>query len=190
MRVWARFCIPLVAAAIVGSAQTANAGILISVDKTAQRMTVIVDGVRRYNWPVSTGGPGYDTPSGKYTPFRMERKHFSKEWDDAPMPHSIFFTQAGHAIHGSYQTRRLGSPVSHGCIRLAPFNAARLFALVKAEGMGNVRVQVSGANMGRVKHSKSRPRKISPPPQLGPEWQRYYQPMPSGYGPYYPPPQG
>src|SRR5688572_4166987 len=100
MRVWARFCIPLVAAAIVSSAQTANAGILISVDKTAQRMTVFVDGVRRYDWPVSTGGPGYDTPSGKYTPFRMERKHFSKEWDDAPMPHSIFFTQAGHAIHG------------------------------------------------------------------------------------------
>src|SRR5829696_5369853 len=83
-----------------------------------QRMTVLVDGETRYSWPVSTGMKGYATPAGTFRPFRLEEEHYSKEWDDAPMTHSIFFTPAGHAIHGSNATRRLGSPASHGCIRV------------------------------------------------------------------------
>jgi lipoprotein-anchoring transpeptidase ErfK/SrfK len=73
----------------------------------------------------------------------MEPDHYSKEWDDAPMPHSIFFTVTGHAIHGSPHTQRLGSAVSHGCVRLAPENAAKLYALVEKDGMQNTRVIVS-----------------------------------------------
>src|ERR1700692_3989305 len=99
------------------AAQPASANILITVDKTAQRMTVAVNGETRWSWPVSTGIPGRDTPSGKFQAFRMEADHFSKEFDDAPMPHSIFFTKVGHAIHGSFDTRHLGSPASHGCVR-------------------------------------------------------------------------
>ena len=134
----------LAAATFLFAACGANANVLITVDKSLQQMTVSVDGVRRYTWPVSTGRAGYATPSGSYTPFRMEVDHFSKEWDDAPMPNSIFFTPKGHAIHGSFDTRHLGSAASHGCVRLAPKNAAALFALVKAEGMGNTKVVLSG----------------------------------------------
>src|SRR5215204_6330421 len=61
-------------------------------------MTVLVDGETRYSWPVSTGMKGYTTPAGTFRPFRLEEEHYSKEWDDALMPHSIFFTPAGHAI--------------------------------------------------------------------------------------------
>ncbi len=110
----------------------ASAAVVITIDKSAQRMSVKVDGVQKYYWPVSTGGKGYTTPSGSYTTFRMEKEHFSKEWDDAPMPYSIFFTHQGHAIHGS--NSRLGVPLSHGCVRLSPQNAATLFALVDEEG--------------------------------------------------------
>src|SRR5262245_319965 len=110
-------------AAMVFCSASANAAVLISIDKSVQQMTVSVDGVRRYSWPVSTGRAGYATPSGSYKPFRMEIDHYSKEWDDAPMPHSIFFTPKGHAIHGSFETRRLGSAASHGCVRLSPANA-------------------------------------------------------------------
>jgi hypothetical protein len=78
---------------------------------------------------VSTGTKGYATPSGAFRPFRLEEEHYSREWDDAPMPHSIFFTAASHAIHGTNAVRRLGSPASHGCVRLAPANAAKLFDL-------------------------------------------------------------
>lgn len=123
----------------------ASASILIEIDKSSQRMTVSQDGQQLYNWPVSTGAPGYDTPSGSFKPFRMEKDHFSREWDDAPMPNSIFFTQRGHAIHGTEHTRNIGRPASHGCVRLQPQNARLLFGLVKQAGMANTRVVLTGA---------------------------------------------
>ena len=123
---------------------SAQAAIVIKVDKAAQMMSVSVDGAPRYHWPVSTGKSGHATPAGSFTTFRMEEDHRSKEWDDAPMPHSIFFTREGHAIHGSFDVKRLGTPASHGCVRLAPQNAATLFALVKAEGLPNTKVIITG----------------------------------------------
>ena len=84
----------------LGFAPAAQAAVQITIDKSAQLMTVERDGRALYQWPVSTGKAGFDTPSGKFKAFRMERDHYSREWDDAPMPFSIFFTQKGHAIHG------------------------------------------------------------------------------------------
>src|SRR3954451_6095355 len=132
-------------AAVWFLALPAAASVLIEIDKSAQRMTVTQDGARLYTWPVSTGQRGYDTPGGEYTPFRMEKDHFSREWDDAPMPYSIFFTKRGHAIHGTEHVRNIGQPASHGCVRLEPGNARTLFSLVKQEGLPNVRVVLSGA---------------------------------------------
>jgi hypothetical protein len=124
--------------------------VLVSIDKTRQRMTVWVDGAPRYSWPVSTGKRGYATPAGSFRPFRMERTYFSRKWDNAPMPNSIFFTRAGHAIHGSYVVHRLGTPVSHGCVRIAPGNAATLYAVIGAEGLGGTRVVITGSELRRV----------------------------------------
>jgi hypothetical protein len=134
-----------VAANLVIAMTTAKAGVLINIDKSAQRMAVSVDGNQRWYWPVSTGRRGYDTPSGSFRPFRMEISHFSRQWDNAPMPHSIFFTSVGHAIHGTYESAYLGSAVSHGCVRLSTENAAQLYDLVKAEGVSNTRVAISGS---------------------------------------------
>lgn len=118
--------------------------LVILISKPAQKMTVTLDGATKYRWDVSTGARGYDTPSGSYRPFRLEKEHFSKEWDDAPMPHSIFFTARGHAVHGSFHVKSLGQRASHGCVRLHPDNAAKLFALVGQTGMSNTRVVVKG----------------------------------------------
>src|SRR5580704_14582778 len=71
-------------------ATAARADIQINIDKATQHMTVAVDGTQRYDWPVSTGRPGYDTPNGDFKPNRMDADHFSQEWDNAPMPHAIF----------------------------------------------------------------------------------------------------
>ncbi len=128
------------------AAPAARADVAITVDKDTQRMSVAVDGVPRYSWPVSTGAGSYDTPSGSFRPFRMERTHFSKEWDDAPMPYAMFFTNQGHAIHGTNHVRSLGRPASHGCVRLSVRNAATLFGLVKAQGMGRTQVRIEGAS--------------------------------------------
>src|SRR5215210_1382143 len=125
----------LLAAALETWSGAAGAALLISIDKTAQQMSVAVDGVRRHVWPVSTGRAGYATPAGNFQPFRMEEDHYSKEWDDAPMPHSIFFTRIGHAIHGTDSEGRLGSPASHGCVRLSRANASTLYAMVQKDGV-------------------------------------------------------
>lgn len=128
-------------------AAPARADLLITVDKSAQQMTVEKDGEQLFVWPVSTGAAGYDTPNGNFKPFRMEKDHFSKEWDEAPMPHSIFFTMRGHAIHGSTH-KSIGRPASHGCVRLEPKNAALLFDLVKQETMAKTRVVLTGEAPG------------------------------------------
>lgn len=133
----------LAAAALALAASTAQANVLVQIDKTAQRMTVSVDGQTRYVWPVSTGIARYDTPDGSFTPFRMEKDHFSKEWDDAPMPYSIFFTKQGHAIHGTNHTS-IGRPASHGCVRLSVANAAKLWDLVTEQGMNKTKVVLTG----------------------------------------------
>ena len=130
--------------AVLMIGQAARADLLIRVDKSLQRMTVTVDGKRLYDWPVSTGGGGYDTPSGTFKPFRMEIDHYSDEYDNAPMPNSIFFTQTGNAIHGTNEQRNLGRPVSHGCVRLSVKNAAALWELVKQQKMANTTVVLSG----------------------------------------------
>jgi hypothetical protein len=124
----------------------AQAKIAITVDKNAQLMTVAVDGVERYQWPVSTGNPSHETPNGTFRTFRMEADHFSKEFDDAPMPHSIFFTKLGHAMHGTESEGRLGTPVSHGCVRLSRANATTLYALVEKEGVLNTTVTLTGSS--------------------------------------------
>lgn len=134
----------LAAIVTIAAASSSHANIIVEIDKSTQQMVVSVDGVERYQWPVSTGRLKHDTPNGSFRAFRLERDHYSKEWDDAPMPHSIFFTKRGHAIHGSFDTKRIGAPASAGCVRLSPENAERLFALVEERGVLNTTVVITG----------------------------------------------
>ena len=124
---------------------SARADLVISIDKSRQRMSVSVDGEDRYNWPVSTARAGYTTPNGVYHPELLARRWFSHKYYGSPMPHSIFF-HGGFAIHGSYEISRLGRAASHGCVRLHPEHAAELFALVREEGFAKTEIVVTGPN--------------------------------------------
>jgi lipoprotein-anchoring transpeptidase ErfK/SrfK len=148
------------------ASKAAVANILIQIDKPTQTMTVAVDGQVRYRWRVSTGATGYSTPVGSYTPFRMEVMHYSQEWDNAGMPHAIFFTKRGHSIHGTDHSG-LGTPGSHGCVRLSLPNAATLYQLVQADGMAETKVVVRGADPPGITVPSQPPRQkpVSP-------WQR------------------
>jgi len=134
-----------VAGLILFASHAADAKVDITIDKNTQTMTVAVDGAQRYRWPVSTGIPSRETPNGAFRAFRMEEDHFSKEFDDAPMPHSIFFTKIGHAIHGTVYENKIGTPASHGCVRLSQANAATLYALVEEQGVLNTTVTLTGS---------------------------------------------
>src|SRR5499427_3743241 len=132
-----------IALTVMLSASNAEAKLDLYIDKSTQRMSVVQNGYLLYVWPVSTGRDSFATPSGIYTPERLERSWFSKAYYNTPMPYAIFFHN-GYAIHGSYDIARLGGPASHGCIRLHPQNAAMLFAMVEQEGPGNTVIVIGG----------------------------------------------
>jgi lipoprotein-anchoring transpeptidase ErfK/SrfK len=121
---------------------TAEAQILAKITLSSQRMDVFVNGAPVHSWPVSTARPGYRTPIGTFKPTALVRFHRSTIYDGSPMPHSIFFLR-GYAIHGSYETKHLGRPASHGCVRLHPKNAAALYSLVRQHGPANTVIQIS-----------------------------------------------
>jgi lipoprotein-anchoring transpeptidase ErfK/SrfK len=128
-----------VAVAMLSSSGDARADILVRVDKSSQRMSVIVNGEHRYTWSVSTGI--YGTPSGSFRPQSMARYHRSTLYNNAPMPYSIFY-DGNFAIHGTTHVGQLGGRASRGCIRLHPSNAAVLYSLVQREGMASTRVVI------------------------------------------------
>ena len=131
------------AIAVAASALSpAQAGVVVHIDKSSQRMAVSIDGAMRYNWPVSTGRRGYGTPSGVYRPQMLARRWYSRKYYNSPMPYSIFF-HGGFAIHGTYDLGRLGGPASHGCVRLHPSHAAVLYDLVERNGRGSTRIQIT-----------------------------------------------
>lgn len=107
--------------------------IVIRVDVSEQKMTVLQAGRRIYSWPVSTARSGKITPVGTYQPQWFSRDHRSSLYDDAPMPFAIFY-DGNYAIHGTYSVAALGQPASAGCVRLHPENAATLYEMVYALG--------------------------------------------------------
>lgn len=119
----------------------AAANVSIVIDLSDQHMHVSVGGAPKYSFDVSTGRKGYTTPRGSYGVQRMYQEYYSQKYDLAPMPYAIFF-RGGFAIHGTNDTGRLGRVASHGCVRLAPDNARRLYNLVLQHGSGNVSIRV------------------------------------------------
>jgi lipoprotein-anchoring transpeptidase ErfK/SrfK len=126
---------------LLSAADRANAAVVVQISRATQTMEVIVDGVPRYDWPVSTGRRALPTPAGVFHAQRLAVHWFSRKYDNSPMPHSIFF-HGGIAIHGTYETAYLGRPVSHGCVRLQPENASVLFGLVEQQGLGATTIVV------------------------------------------------
>ena len=103
----------------------------IIVSKSHQRM-IVHSSEGSYSWPVSTARRGYYTPTGVFYPYSLQPMHYSRKYDNAPMPHSIFFS-GGYAIHATPHTGNLGRPASHGCVRLSPDNAATLYGIVSRD---------------------------------------------------------
>jgi lipoprotein-anchoring transpeptidase ErfK/SrfK len=140
-----RTAVSLAAAVLFGLltvASSAKAQVAVWIDISRQTMSVSVNGWHYANWQVSTARRGYWTPRGSFQPYLLKRMHYSRKFDNSPMPHSIFF-RGGYAIHGTYYVRSLGRPVSHGCVRLAPANAARLYSLVQQYGKGDTHIVIS-----------------------------------------------
>lgn len=112
----------------------------ITVDISEQEMYVQTPAGNAL-WKVSTGKLGHDTPTGEYGVSRMEVDHYSRKYDNAPMPHSVFFHE-GYAIHGTTHVAKLGQPASKGCVRLHPDSAKNLFEIIEFFGTNNTIIRI------------------------------------------------
>jgi lipoprotein-anchoring transpeptidase ErfK/SrfK len=133
-------CLAIVCAPSLMPAAAASE-IVAKVNLSQQRMEVMVDGVRRHSWRVSTGRDGYNTQAGVYQPFALTPHYFSKKWNMS-LPYLISIDDKGTAIHGTTQTGNLGRVASHGCIRLDTANAAILYKLIESNGLYSSKVIV------------------------------------------------
>lgn len=132
----------MLAGLCLGAPQAGAASLVARIDVGSQTMTVSRQGQVLYRWKVSTARNGYVTPRGTYRPQRLHRMWYSRKYEMSPMPWSVFY-HGGYAIHGTNAVSRLGSRASHGCVRLAPGNAATLYSLISKYGMGNARVVIT-----------------------------------------------
>ena len=138
------FNLSIIAAAALfgfGTSQAGAASLIARVDVAAQKMVVTHLGKVVHEWPVSTAREGYSTPRGQYRPQRVHKMWYSRTYDNSPMPFAVFYDR-GWAIHGTSAISRLGSPASHGCVRLATNNAEAFYTLVRQVGPGNTRIIV------------------------------------------------
>jgi lipoprotein-anchoring transpeptidase ErfK/SrfK len=137
------FAAALAAAAWAGLSPAKAADIVAHVSISKQMMTVTIDGMDRYAWPVSTARRGYVTPKGAWGVQSMHKMTYSRLFNNAPMPFTIFYD--GHyGIHGTTDVARLGQPASAGCVRLHPDNAKILFDMVIERGPKSFQVIVDG----------------------------------------------
>ena len=113
----------------------------VVVDVSSQSMSVKVNGWYYGSWKVSTARSGYHTPRGSYRVQRTARVYYSRKYDNAPMPNSVFF-YGGYAIHGTYHVKNLGRPASHGCVRISPTNSAELYGLVQRYGRSATKITI------------------------------------------------
>jgi hypothetical protein len=105
--------------------------VLLVVSVKTQRAIVYRNGVPIGISTVSTGRPGYETPTGVFVILQKHVEHYSNLYDDAPMPYMQRLTWGGIALHAG---KLPGYPASHGCVRLPPEFARLLFGITK-QGM-------------------------------------------------------
>lgn len=117
--------------------------LIVKINLSSQSMSLAYDGKPQETWKISSGREGYATPRGTFRPQWASRMWYSRKYDNAPMPHAVFFV-GGVAVHGTQAVRSLGMPASHGCVRLAPSNAARFYSLVHKHGYARTRIEVFG----------------------------------------------
>ncbi|MCP4936818.1 MAG: L,D-transpeptidase [bacterium] len=100
--------------------------VVIIVSLTEQRVFVYRGGIRIGTSPVSTGKPGYETPTGVFTILQRDVHHHSSKYNNASMPYTERLTWSGVALHAGGLP---GYPESHGCIHLSLKFSKLLFGI-------------------------------------------------------------
>ena len=136
--------------------------VLVSVPE--QIMHVYRNGILIGRSTVSTGAKGHSTPGGVFTILEKRKDHYSKTYNNAPMPNMQRLTWSGIAMHSGNLP---GVPASHGCVRL-PYDFSKLLFDETSKG-GTV---VIGDGKTRTPHFASSPGLMLAPKDFTPEMLR------------------
>src|SRR6187549_296561 len=136
--------------------------VLISIPE--QEMHVYRNGIMIGRSSVSTGSKGHDTPGGVFSILEKKQEHYSKKYDNAPMPNMQRLTWTGIAMHSGNLP---GYPASHGCIRL-PYDFSQLLFSITPRG-GTV---VIGDETSPQPHLAANPGVMLAPKDFTPEMVR------------------
>lgn len=105
--------------------------LIVTASTATHHMQVFLNGGLQYDWPISTGKPGDDTPNGTYltiekaNPQEMKPSHIAPGapgYYDLKVPWSVRFTWSGDFLHDAYWSvgQQGSSDVSHGCVNMPP----------------------------------------------------------------------
>ncbi len=134
--------------------------VVVLVSVPLQVMHVYRNGVLVGRAAVSTGAKGHTTPSGVFTILEKEQSHYSKTYNNAPMPNMQRLTWNGIAMHSGQLP---GYPASHGCIRM-PYDFSVLLYKLTEKG-GTV---VIGDETCRQPHLAANPGMLLAPTDFNP----------------------
>lgn len=119
---------------IADAANAPTGGLWVDVNLSTQYMVVYQGNTPVMESYVSTGRPGFDTPTGTFsvmsmTPSQTMEGVLGGEYYNVPdVPDVMYFTDGGHAIHGTYWHNNFGAVMSHGCVNLPMDVADWLYA--------------------------------------------------------------
>ena len=106
---------------------------VVAVGNTATHRTQIYyNGKLRYDWPISSGRPGDDTPDGSYLTIEKENPvQMTGPGYSLSVPWSVRFTFSGDYYHDAYWSvgEQGFDNVSHGCVNLSPADAETYYNL-------------------------------------------------------------
>lgn len=130
---------------LMNSSLARLARVRITVDLSSQRLTLASPELDA-SFVISSGLPPKNTTPGSgkcFKPDFLRKMHYSSLYNNAPMPHSVFFN-GNIAIHGTLAEDKLGAPASKGCIRTSLADAEAIYGIVKAHGKENTSICVTG----------------------------------------------
>jgi hypothetical protein len=98
--------------------------VVVLVSLPQQTMYVYRNGILIGRSSISSGSKGNSTPPGVFNILEKKKTHYSKSYNNAPMPNMQRLTWTGIAMHSGQLP---GYPASHGCVRLPYDFSALLF---------------------------------------------------------------
>jgi hypothetical protein len=132
--------------------KTGDGPALAIVNLASQKLVMFRNGVPIGASTISSGKTGHETPTGVFTILQKKKDHYSKTYNNAPMPNMQRLTWKGIALHAGNLP---GYPASHGCVRLPLKFSALLF------GATNLGMTVVIASLPVVPHDSAEPTFVS-----------------------------